>query len=75
MVENILQTFYEWPEWESIMHSLLFLLTMYILFMMYVNRKEITVTNMLLFAIIISIDILVHQNINNRNNRKPTYLL
>ena len=69
----ILKNFYEWPQWESISHSILLLLTVYILYKSY--NKGMNVTDMLLLAIVIGIDTLIHQNINKRNSVKPTYLL
>ena len=71
---KILKNFYEWPKWEGIMHNLLFSLVIYILYLFFVNKQERTLTNILLFTIIISIDTLIHQNINIRNNKDTNYL-
>ena len=71
---KILKKFYEWPKWEGILHNLLFSLVIYILYVFIDNKKERTLTNMLLFTIIISIDTLLHQNINIRNHKATTYL-
>ena len=57
----ILKNFYEWSNWEGIMHTLLLLLVIYIMYFFFVNKKERTLTNILLFTIIISIDTLIHQ--------------
>ncbi len=75
MTGNILKKFYEWAEWESIMHSILLLLIFYILFLFYKNKDAMNVTNLLLLSIVLAIDTLIHQNINIRNNKTPTYLL
>ena len=71
---TILKNFYEWSKWEGIMHNLLFLLVIYIIYLFFVNKKERTLQNILLFTIIISIDTLIHQNINIRNRKTTTYL-
>ena len=71
---KILKTFYEWEKWEGIMHNILFLLIICIIGVFIVNRNERTLSNILLFTIIISIDTLIHQNINIRNNKTTTYL-
>ena len=68
------KNFYEWSIWEGIMHNLLFLLIIYITYLLVVNKKERTLTNILLFTIIISIDTLIHQNINIRNHATTSYL-
>ena len=71
---NILKNFYEWSKWEGIMHNILLLLIIYIIYSLFVNKKERTLTNILLFTIIISIDTLLHQNINIRNQEPTSYL-
>ena len=73
-MQNILKKFYEWPKWEGIMHNILLLLVIYILYIFFVNKKERTLLNILLFTIIISIDTLIHQNINIRNHKVTNYL-
>jgi hypothetical protein len=73
-MQRTLETFYEWSKWEGIMHNILLLLGIYILYLFYVNKKERTLSNILLFTIIISIDTLIHQNINIRNHKKTNYL-
>lgn len=69
-----LKNFYEWSKWEGIMHNLLLLLIIYIGYFFYVDKKERTLPNILLFTIIISIETLIHQNINMRNNKQTKYL-
>lgn len=71
---NTLKNFYEWTKWEGIMHNILLLFIIYIIYLFFVNKKERTLTNILLFTIIISIDTLIHQNINIRNNKTTSYL-
>ena len=56
------------------MHNILLLLVIYILYIFFVNKKERTLLNILLFTIIISIDTLIHQNINIRNHKVTNYL-
>ena len=73
-MQNALKQFYEWSKWEGIMHNILLLLIIYILYLFFVTKKERTLSNILLFTIIISIDTLLHQNINMRNNQLTTYL-
>lgn len=69
-----LKTFYEWEKWEGLMHNILLLLLIYILYVFVVNKQERTLTNILLFTIIIGIDTLIHQLINIRNKKTTTYL-
>jgi len=73
-MDTILKNFYEWSKWEGIMHNILLLLVIYILYLFIVTKQERTLTNILLFTIIISIDILLHQNINIRNRKTTSYL-
>jgi hypothetical protein len=73
-MQNILKKFYEWSKWEGIRHNILLLLVIYILYIFFVNKKERTLLNILLFTIIISIDTLIHQNINIRNHKVTNYL-
>jgi len=73
-MQNTLKNFYEWSKWEGIMHNILLLLVIYILYLFFVNKKERTLPNILLFTIIISIDTLIHQNINIRNHIDTNYL-
>ena len=68
-----LKNFYEWVKWEGIMHNILLLLVIYIIYLFFVHKKDRTLTNILLFTIIISVDTLIHQIINIRNQRKTSY--
>lgn len=74
MLNYYLETFYEWEKWTGIMHNVLLLLIIYIIYLFITNNDDRNMTNILLFTIIIAIDILIHQNINIRNNKKTTYL-
>ena len=73
-MQNILKEFYEWSNWEGILHNILLLLVIYILYLFIVTKQERTLTNILLFTIIISIDLLIHQKINIRNHKDTSYL-
>ena len=73
MVSN-LKTFYEWEKWEGLMHNMLLLLVIYIIYIFVVNKQERTLTNILLFTIVIGIDTLIHQLINIRNKKTTAYL-
>jgi len=69
-----LKTFYEWPKWEGIMHNFLLLLVIYIMYLFCVNKQERTLTNILLFTIIIGVDTVIHQIVNIRNQNTTAYL-
>jgi len=70
----MLKQFYEWPKWEGIMHNFLLLLIIYIMYIFTSYKKNRTLSNLLLFTIIIAIDTLIHQNINIKNNKNTTYV-
>lgn len=74
MLKNIIKNFYEWKKWEGIMHNILFIITIYIVYLFVTNIKNRSLTNILLFTIIIAIDTLIHQNINIKNKAKTEYL-
>ena len=74
MLHNYIQKFYEWRKWEGIMHNILLLLLLYIIYLFIINKSDRTMTNILLFTIIIAIDTLIHQNINIKNNKKTIYV-
>jgi hypothetical protein len=69
-----LKNFYEWSKWEGLMHNLLLLLVIYIMYLFAVNKSERTLPNILLFTIIISVDTVIHQIINIRNQTTTSYL-
>jgi hypothetical protein len=69
-----LKSFYEWEKWEGLMHNMLLVLLIYILYVFMINKQERTLTNILLFTIVIGIDTLIHQLINIRNKKTVTYL-
>ena len=73
MLETLTK-FYEWENWEGIMHQLLFLLVIYIMYVFIVNGKERTMINLLLFSIVLDIHLISHQIINIRNNKTTSYL-
>lgn len=70
----MLSIFYEWSNWEGILHMFLFVLTLLNIFFIYFYKKERTITNYLLFTIIIALDVIIHQNINMQNNKQTNYL-
>jgi len=71
----MIKRFYEWENWPGIMHHFLFILVIYISYNLIITRKERTLTNLLLFSIILGIDIIIHQIINIRNNKDTSYYL
>jgi len=73
-IASLLKTFYEWSKWEGLMHSALLILSIYILILFYQYKKTRTISNLLLLSIVLGIDILIHQNINIRNNANTHYL-
>ena len=73
-MKNTLKNFYEWSKWEGMMHNILLLLLIYIIYLFIINKSDRTMTNILLFTIIIAIDTLIHQNINIKNNKKTVYV-
>lgn len=73
-MQELLKHFYEWSKWEGIMHNILLLLIIYISYLFIINRKNRTLSNILLFTIIIAIETLIHQNINIRNHKGTNYL-
>jgi len=56
------------------MHNFLLLLVIYIMYLFCVNKQERTLTNILLFTIIIGVDTVIHQIINIRNQNTTSYL-
>ena len=65
--------FMEWPEWETLAHSGLAILYVYIFYKSITDPSVITFQNVLLFTIIIALDIIIHQNVNNRTQKYPQY--
>jgi|NorSeaMetagenome_1021524.scaffolds.fasta_scaffold00017_16 hypothetical protein len=70
---NILEKFYEWKNWEGIMHHVYFVFFIYIIYVLIINKKTRTLQNILLFTIVIALGTLLHQNINIKNNNKTLY--
>lgn len=60
----------EWKEWENIMHLIFALYAIYILYIFIVNKSSRNLTNIILYAIVIGIVTLIHQNINYMKNKK-----
>ena len=73
-MSNILKNFYEWGKWEGLMHNFLLLLIIYTMYLFVVNKQDRTLTNILLFTIIISVDTVIHQIMNIRNQKTTSYL-
>lgn len=63
---NIMR-FLENPEWEGITHTVVFFLYLYVFYLMYQDSEERYASNILLLIIALSIGVLIHQNINERN--------
>lgn len=66
------KNFYEWKQWEAISHHVLLFLSIYIIYL-FKNKLQRTTQNLLLFAILVALMTLIHQNINNRNNVSTSY--
>jgi hypothetical protein len=64
MCGTLVQNFFDWAHWETITHSMLCILTLYILYMLISNKNNRTFSNILLFTIIIALETLIHQNSN-----------
>jgi hypothetical protein len=71
----MIKQFYEWENWPGIMHHFLLILVIYISYNLIITRKERTLTNLLLFSIVLGIDVIIHQIINMRNNKDTSYHL
>ena len=69
----MLKEFFEWPSWEGFMHMFFFLLNLLVLYLLISNKNNRTMTNLLLYTILIGIVTLVHQVINGRNHMKTDY--
>ena len=65
----MLEEIYEWDGWVMLLHVTLSILITYIFYLLFINPKDRNVTNFLLLAIVLAIDILVHQNINKKNKK------
>jgi len=74
MLKNYIKKFYEWENWEGIMHNILLLLILYILYLFITNKDNRKLSNILLFTIVIALDTLIHHNINRKNNKETIYL-
>lgn len=56
----------EWSSWEIISHLFLILLNVYILYMFVLVPETRTMTNVLLYTIVVAISVIIHQRINDR---------
>ena len=68
-----IKQFYEWKQWEAISHHVLLFLSVYIIYL-FKDKSQRTMQNLLLFAILVALMTLIHQNINNRNKVETSYL-
>lgn len=60
--------------WEGISHYLLLALIIYVIYTFFTKKNSRTISNILLFTVVIAVDILIHQNINIRNNKITNYV-
>ncbi len=69
----MLKKLMEWPEWEGINHGIVVLLYVWIIWRLLKNPNELTTTHLIELTIAVSIGTLIHQNINSRNKKYPSY--
>jgi hypothetical protein len=55
------------PIWEEITHVAVFLLHIYLFYSLYKHPEERTIGNLSLLLIALALSVLIHQNINERN--------
>ena len=65
-----MKSFIEWHRWTDIMHYLLFVLTVYVVFVVLTKKQERTTTNMLLLSILVGLEVVIHEMVNKRNREK-----
>ena len=70
----LLKQFFEFPRWEGIFHVIFALLLIYVIYAMCRYKKHRTVLNILLLSIACGIDVLIHQQVNIKNNVGTQYL-
>lgn len=70
---GVARSVYEWPHWEGIMHHSLLALMLYALYVFYTQPAERKLSNVLLFAVLVAIDGLLHHFINRKNNVHTSY--
>ena len=70
---RLLQSYMEWPEWETLSHMGLVIAYIYIFYKGLTDKSVRTMQNILLLTIIIALDIIIHQNINRRSGHLPSY--
>lgn len=72
----IMKFFYEWVEWESIMHNFIFVFFVYIIYLFFIlEGNEQYLSNVILFTILCALMLQIHQTINDRNKQYPEYKL
>ena len=64
---EVLRQFIEWPEWETLSHVAAAGLFIYIGFLLISCKIKLTINTLLLMVGVLLMDVLVHQNINQRN--------
>jgi hypothetical protein len=58
----------EWRYWEEVNHVTLFILYIWVIYLMINKQGHNTITDYLLLLVGLSIGVIIHQNINMRNN-------
>ena len=61
------------PDIETLTHAITGILAIYVFYMLATKPETRTIENIIFIAILFSLGTLVHQNINFRNNARPTY--
>lgn len=57
---------YEWYGWEVLIHIITAILILYIFFVMYKQNFNVQLNELILFGILLTLMIIVHQNIYSR---------
>ncbi|AYV81869.1 MAG: hypothetical protein Harvfovirus71_4 [Harvfovirus sp.] len=68
-----LQQIFDWPEWEAIGRIALALIFIYVIILFSFHPQERTLTNWLLFALVIAFITMVQQFSNHDKNRNATF--
>ena len=69
----LLKDLIEHPEFESIIHIIVIMFEIYIVYKFITDPSARTLSHTLLFSILLSVHVLIQQNINRRNKKKPKY--
>ena len=64
---------YEWPHWEGIMHHAVLAIIIYVIYIMIKSPTERRLSNILLLAIVFSLDAIFHHFINRKNGVVTSY--